>query len=291
MRYQVYVRFLSTLAILAMVIANSQCLASDIFVDNQRGNDSWNGDSRLPGGFRLGPVKTIRRAMQLAGPGDSVQLTNTGVPYFESIELNGFRHSGYAGLEFEIIGNGAVVDGSLPVPKWAWGNRGTDLWAFKPWNKGHVFLLHNWQVVPEFRTAGGEVSPADVPGEQWYADGGIVYFKSAPQQIFRPEGFRFAHHGVGLTLYEVHDVAIRNVTFRHFRIDGVNAHDRCQNILLDNVTVTGNGRSGLAVGGDSNVEFRGGRAVDNRLHQVLITELGAVNIDNAELSAPPTVAE
>ena len=40
---------------------------------------------------------------------------------------------------------------------------------------------------------------------------------------------------MGLSLYKVEHVVIRDLTFQHFQVDGVNVHDLCANVVLDNV--------------------------------------------------------
>ncbi len=79
------------------------------------------------------------------------------------------------------------------------------------------------------------------------------------------EAFSLAGMSVGLSLVDVVGVQISDVTFENFRIDGINVHDRCKNIILENVTCTGNGRSGLAVNGTSQVEVIDSKLTDNRI--------------------------
>ena len=73
------------------------------------------------------------------------------------------------------------------------------------------------------------------------------------------------------------------MTFENFRIDGINVHDRCKNIILENVTSTGNGRCGLAVNGTSQVEVIDSKLIDNRIEDLLITEQGVANLKQTKL--------
>ena len=50
----------------------------------------------------------------------------------ESITLQGARQSGFPDAPFELVGNGAVLDGSLPVPPDAWSYVEGNLFRFRP---------------------------------------------------------------------------------------------------------------------------------------------------------------
>ena len=65
-------------------------------------------------------MRTLAKALQLAGAGDTIVLAKTDAPYRESISLVGSRHSGTSQQPFTIQGNGAILDGSAPAPAEAW---------------------------------------------------------------------------------------------------------------------------------------------------------------------------
>jgi hypothetical protein len=67
-----------------------------------------------------------------------------------------------------------------------------------------------------------------------------------------PDG-RFAGHPVGITLYDVIHVLIRNLVVRGYRLDGVNAHDNAMECTLAGLRCEENGRSGFSIGGASRV--------------------------------------
>src|SRR5687768_9027411 len=106
--------------------------ARDIYVDNVGGDDLFNGAVATEAGWE-GPVRTIARAMQLAGPHDRVVLANTGKSYRETVSLSG-RHSGSPLEPFTLEGNGAVLDGSAPIDPRLWSPvRGQkDVFRFRP---------------------------------------------------------------------------------------------------------------------------------------------------------------
>ena len=93
----------------------------------------------------------------------------------------------------------------------------------------------------------------------------------------------------GITLWAIDNVVIRNLTLRHFQQDGINLHDRCRNVLLENVTLSENGRTGISVGGTSEVSLNTVKTKSNREHSLLIEELGRVHDTDSELDTEPTV--
>ena len=105
---------------LLLVLWSTPAPGREIFVDNLSGNDRFNGQQPRGTAELFGPVRTIARALRLAGAGDVILLAKNKEPYRESISLVGSRHSGTAKDPFVIRGNGAILDGSVPVPARAW---------------------------------------------------------------------------------------------------------------------------------------------------------------------------
>jgi hypothetical protein len=272
-----------------LILSEKRSTAGIIYVDNRRGSDAFDGSNPDLIDTLSGPVKSIRRATLLAKPSDTIFLTKTGIPYSESISLTGRRHSGIDEFPFRIVGNGSIVDGSRPVPAGAWKRIDTDLWKMTPWRKGHYLLLRGFQPLPEHRLDSGSVFPVSIPPGSWSAIRGSIYYKSKPLEQPEKIAFRVAYHSVGLTFYKVHNVEIRDITFRHFRLDGLNAHDLSKKVKLINVKSLANGRAGLAVGGSSHVAVDGGDLTGNLRHSVLITELGGVNLKDTKMTQEPTI--
>ena len=92
---------------------------------------------------------------------------------------------------------------------------------------------------------------------------------------------------MGITLLDADDVVIRNLELRHFRLDGVNVHDRCKNVILDHVRLIENGRAGLAVGGSSLVGIKDSELLGNRVTQVLSAEVAQTEILDCKLGPAP----
>jgi hypothetical protein len=143
--------------------------------------------------------------------------------------------------------------------------------------------------VPEHPCPADARSLPEILVGHWCAWRGAIYYQGTPLEEPADQQFAFAAESVGLTLYDVHDVLITGVTFRHFRLDGINAADQCRNILIENVSSIENGRAGLAVGGTSQVVMRGSKLLDNRRQSLLVTEFGIAQLDETEVSQPPAV--
>lgn len=277
--------------LLATLYSFDSLCAATIYVDNRVGSDAFDGQSAKPLESIVGPLRSLRAAMQKAGPGDTIELANNGTPYFGSATLAGPRHSALGGSRLTIDGHGAVLDGSQPVPSHAWKEVEGRLWKMTPWRKGHYQLVLDGNPVPEQASQAGTEGLQELPEGHWSAVGGSIYYRGAAGEDPRERPFRFARDSVGLTLYGVRGVTIRNLSLRHFRLDGISLPNDCRDVLLENVRASANARAGLFAGGSSQVFVRGAEISDNREHQVLISGLAVVRLVDSELSEPPTIKD
>src|SRR5205814_6538090 len=138
------------------------------------------------------------------------------------------------------------------------------------------------RALPEVRVPAHAAKLPPLPEGNWCVWRGTVYYRlhsnAAGQSVDPDVPLEFAAEEVGITLLDVDDVVIHNLELRHFRLDGVNVHDRCQNIILDQVRLIEYGRAGLAVGGSSLVGIRDSEIAGNRLTQVLNTEVAQTEL-------------
>ena len=65
-------------------------------------------------------------------PGDQINLIATGQPYRECVSLAGSRLSGTAREPFVLNGNGAALDGSLPIAAQQWKFYRDNTYRFRP---------------------------------------------------------------------------------------------------------------------------------------------------------------
>lgn len=277
------------LAIVSFLIPSRRTDAGTIYVNNRLGSDAYNGIRAEAITEQTGPVKTIGRALKLAGRSDVISLANTGVPYYESISLVGSKHSGPVQQPFTILGNGATLSGAMAVPETAWQQVGIDLWQLKPYRKGHYQLILDGKAVAEVKRPADKTwtEVPEMPTGNWCVFKGAIYFQA--ERLADPESMRFglARHTCGITFYGVNNVVIDNLTIQHFRIDGVNANDHAKDVVLQNVVLTENGRAGLTVAGTSLVAVLQSRIERNREHSILLKEAAALVIDETVLDVEP----
>ncbi len=226
--------------------------ARDIYVDNVAGDDRNDGTSAQGQGGRVGPVRSITIGLRRAGKGDRVIVQNTGTAYRESITLQGSRQSGFVDRPFELVGNGAVLDGTASVPATAWQHFQGNLFRFQPPKMSHQMLYLQGKPA-ERMTAQSLAELNDLPARQWCLYEGHIYFCVEEGQL--PQAYDLAYSGltVGVTLYEVRHVLVRDLVIQGYQLDGVNAHDGVFQATLSGVTSRGNGRSGISIGGASRV--------------------------------------
>ncbi|HUG89625.1 MAG TPA: right-handed parallel beta-helix repeat-containing protein [Planctomycetaceae bacterium] len=311
-------RIVCLLGLVTVALPDSPRLhAAILYVDNRQGRDVYDGRSERPIDVASGPLRTIGRALRLAGPGDAIVVANTGVPYTGPVALAGPRNSGFESLPLTIVGNGAVVDGSQAIDRSAWrpvrsrGERRTGagedpaerdeangpvaptrLWAMTPWRKGTYLLLNGDAPLPEHPRPRNLDGLAALPAGHWTALGGSIYLRLPALEEPGDHPLRLAWEPMGLSLYKVRHVLIRDLTFQHFQVDGVNLHDLCEDVVLDNVRSLQNARAGVTVAGTSSVILRNCELRGNGRHSLLVTEKAGAEVDAAsQLSTPPTVAE
>ncbi len=276
---------------LVFAIATSAS-ARDLYVDNLGGDDRNNGETLRAQGKSNGPTKTITKALRLAKSGDRIIImAHPDEPYRESIAVQGGSSSGKQDVAVEIVGNGAVLDGTTSLIDAEWEYEGSDTFSLRPRLMAHqqLFLADKIaQRVPVKAGARPKLEPL-----QWCLLEGKIYFRCEPGHI--PSSYSPACCGLqtGITLYEVHDLVISNLTVRGFQLDGVNAHDTARRIDLINVTSVDNGRSGFSIGGASRVRLDGCNAGGNGVAQVRtegfsITQILGGKFDEA--TAPAVVS-
>lgn len=274
------------------LLSAAPTFARAIYVNNRLGDDRNDGYVAQTVDASSGPVKTLARAIQLSRHSDTIELTNTGIPYYESVSLVGKRLSGASSRPFEIIGNGAVLSGATAIPDGAWQKSGDDLWMLKPWRKGFFVLISQEKSLSELRPAapGEWTSVPSLTPNQWCVFKGLIYFKS--ERLIEPQSLPLsvASHDCGITLYGVQHVRIANLTIRHFRTDGIGVHDLARNITLENVSLIENGRAGLAVGGSADVRLINSFSTENRDASILVSEAGSIETVECHLDKEPILS-
>ncbi len=261
----------------------SSAAARDIHVSNLAGDDSFIGHEAGSMSDRTGPVRTIARALQLAQGGDRIVLAKTGEPYRESIALVGSRHSGYPRRPFTIAGNGAILDGSAPVAAEAWQHFDGAVFRFRPPHGGHQQLFLDDRPADRVAVRPMAGGPPRLEPLQWCFFESEIYFCVEPDKL--PESYNLSHADkqTGITLFHVRRVGIVDLTVQGFRLDGISAYNSARDVYLGGVTCRGNGRSGITVGGASQVEIDASLIGNNGEAQLLTLPASETRVRNSEL--------
>ena len=293
-----------------VMLAAATVSARDIYVDNVGGNDLHLGVAPVASNVGGGPVRTIDRALRLAKSGDRIVLADSGEPYRTGITLQGARHSGSARRPFILVGGGATLDGSVPVHPEAWEHVEGDTFRFKPQRSSHHQLFLNNRPLTRVPVDNNVLSLPKLKTMQWCLFERHVYVNLAPPSPKDPAGSEFipedileqaatrgwryvpqqydfshTHHTVGITLFDVRNVIISDLTVQGFQLDGINAHDKAFNAQIIGVVSRGNGRSGMTIAGSSRVRVSESLLGNNGESQVRVEGFSVAEIERSEILA------
>jgi len=276
-------RFLHFLVIVVSMLSVCPAAARDIFVNNQAGDDTSTGHLPQNTPDRAGLVQTIVKALRLARHTDRIVLAKTDQPYRESVSLVGSRHSGSSLKPFTIAGNGAILDGSAPVPLGAWKHFGGAVFRFRPPGLAYQQLFISDK--PAGRVTVNQ--PADGPPKleplQWCLHTSHIYFCVEPAKMPEDYPLTYAYRRVGITLLHVEHVVIQDLTVQGFQLDGLNAYNSARRVAVAGVTSRGNGRSGVTVGGASLVDIEACLIGNNGRAQLLTLPWSETHVRNSQL--------
>jgi hypothetical protein len=255
----------------------------EVFVDNAGGDDRFSGQQpRDPGGMG-GPVRTLAKALRLAGPGDSIVLAKTDAPYRESLSLTGSRHSGAAQQPFAIQGNGAILDGSVPAPGEAWELYKGAIFRLRSRATGYPQLFIDGRPAVRVFAPQAAKRPPELQPRQWCSLEGRIYFCVEKTKLPGDYKLSYAHDQTGITLFHVEYVRIANLTVQGFQVDGISLCNSAREVSLSNVTCRGNGRSGVAVGGASQATIDASLLGNNGQAQLLTLPYSEAHLRNTHL--------
>lgn len=276
----------SVTIIIALMVCSNLARADNLYVNNVSGNDLNDGSLPGTGKSNSGPFLTIARALRRVQPGDHVLIQKTSLPYHESLTVQGARHSGSDISPFTIISNGAILDGTAPVPEAAWEHFRDNVFRFRPGLMSHQQVYVDGRPADRVTNTEGNVLP-DLEPTQWALNGGWVYFCTAPGRIPSQYVVRYAKFQTGITLYDVRNVVVQGLVVQGFQLDGINAHDSVSNATISECKLRGNGRSGLSVGGASRVKINTTLVGDNFAAQIRSEGYCDLDIDECRILKSP----
>ena len=228
--------------------------------------------------------------MRVVGPGDRIVLENNGTPYEAGLSLYGLQQSGTAAAPIEIVGNGCTVTGAKSIDPAAWRMADADVWRITPLRKGWYQLIRDGEALPEVEVAPDMKERPPLPESSWCAFRGVVYYRPPEFTIPAEQALELADEQTGLSFAAVEYVVVRDLTVQHFRQDGIHLHDRCRNVVLENVVCRQNGRAGIVVGGTSSVLLRNVASEGNRVDSMRIEDLAVAEAQGSSFDERPTVA-
>ncbi len=275
-----------------LLLVCSTASAREIYVNNVLGDDRRGGSMEAVTGTEGGPCRSISKALRIAQSGDRIVVANTDQPYRESITIQGPQHSGSDRFPTVISGNGATLDGTISLEDAHWEYAGNQMFRTRPISKSFQQLFLDDRPAVRKQPSAGELPK--LAALEWCLFKGWIYFGVEPGKL--PLAYNLACCGeqVGITLYQVHDVIIEDLTLRGFWLDGVNCHDNVKRTDLVRLTTIENGRSGISIGGVSRVRIDTCASAANGAAQVRLESVCTVQmLDNTldPTTAPAMVKE
>ncbi len=259
--------------------------AQVIYLNPAAGDDSFDGSSRRPMGGGRGPVRSLRRALELASPGATIRLVNSDVPYVAGLASDKPGRGGTPGQPVVIDGDGAVLLGRMKLPPDVWRYMGNGIYRMQPFRKGYYQLFLDGKPA-EFTDYRPDPENPEIPALkplQWTVRDGQVYFRVKPNSFINDYALEYPGVGVGLDLFGVSHVVVRNLTAEGFYLDGIVVHGDSRDVRIESATLRYNARAGLGVGGTSLVAVVGTRFLDNRFCDLYTYGIPRVNLLRCQL--------
>ena len=280
------------IASIIWISSTAEALAREIYVDNVGGDDGASGEYAEATPERSGPVQTLSKALRIAQRGDRIILKKNDKPYREPIGLSSGRNSGFPSRPFTIVGNGAIIDGTAPVPERLWEHHQGYIYRFQPRRLRHQQLFLDDRPAVRVHAVQSDQAPPQLKPQQWCLFRGYIYFSAEADK--RPQDYKltYSKEQTGITLSHVHYVAIVDLTVQGFSLDGVSAATGARKVDLLRMTCRGNGRSGISVGGASSITIEQCLVGDNGEAQLLTFPFSETRITDSQFlpkSAPAWV--
>lgn len=282
------------LCLLLTLTLGSAATARDLFVNNQTGNNNADGMSATFRNGESGPLKTINRALKLAMKGDRIFIANTGIPYREMLSVQGGHHSGLPRIEFQIIGNGAVLDGRREIAPEKWEFVSENVYRFRPYKMQHQVLYLGDKPADRVPADAASATLPKLAPLQWCLWNRHIYLRTEDGKLPSDYDLSNTFLQVGITMYQVRNVVISDLVVQGFQLDGINAHDGVSASALVGVVCRGNGRSGISVGGASRLTIQNSLVGNNGVAQVRtegFCQARLIDCDLLENTAPAIVKE
>lgn len=229
------------LALIVIALAMA-AVARDYYVDSVAGDDANDG---------LAPTrafKTIAKATEKVGPGDTMHL-KPGAPYYETLRIRG---SGQAAKPIRVNGHGAVISGLKPIPDESWVPQGDDL--FLSANKEcfgarrpRVADREGRMIAVPFKPSPDRFSVKTLkPGEAFWNSKG-AWYRAEKGGTPAGRGLRGTYCECGVELLNQSYIEVENLVAEWYSNDGYNVHGSCLGLVFHNIEARWCGDDGFSV--------------------------------------------
>lgn len=276
------------LPLMVLLLSVFLCLparAQVVYINNASGNDAFDGRSPRPLGGGRGPVKTLQRALEIAAPGETIRLALSDRPWVGGLSSGRPGLGGIEGNPVIIDGAGCTITGRMPLPPRVWSYMGNGVYRMQPFRKGYYQLFLNGEPATyvDYKPSTDNAELPQLNPLEWTHDEGHIYFRVKENSYIEDYALEYPGDDVGLDLYGVRHVVVRNLTLEGFYLDGITVHGDSSNVLIESVTSRFNARSGLAIGGIATVEVRGSTFTANRLCEIYSYNAGQAVLRDCQL--------
>lgn len=253
--------FVSIFVILILSAAN----AKSIYVDPKNGSD-------LAAGNKKAPFSTIKKAIDVTAPGDTVHLSP--VIYHESITFNAEK-SGTSEKPIVVDGHGAIIDGASPLDIRTWekvGNglyKNTQLQLIKGFDIIRWAFFFNDQINRMGRTSKGVKAVFKTPEalglNEWTYDEHekAFYIRTDPSKSLAEINIKAPVLTNGVAFSASRYIVVKNITTRRVINDGFNIHGDCFGLYFENIRAEHCGDDGFSAHENSMTRVNGFTSIDN----------------------------
>jgi hypothetical protein len=272
------------LVVIVVLSLVGPAIARDVFVNNVSGNDRSNGRS-ADAESGSGPVRSLDRALRLVDRGGRLVLANTGEPYREMISLSDVEQRGYPDQPLVIAGNGATLDRTVVAESGAWRYENDHIFSFRPRRLAYQQLFRDGRPLTHVRADSFLGWRIGLRPLEWTLLSDRIALRVEDGRLPEQYGLRHAGLQTGITLYNTQYVRIEDLVIQGFQQDGINAHELVKHCELVRVECRANGRSGISVGGVSQVSITDSNCYDNGRAQLRVEGLARVMAQRCEFGS------
>lgn len=255
--------------------------AADLYVDNLRGSDAFNGGSPEHVGLLNGPTRTVRAAMRKVVPGGRIVLVPSGLPYREPVLLDGSVVRGFSRAPIVLEGNGQEISGYEPIDPARWKRHPDGYWQLLSGLAWRGVLAEDGRPLERASADRWRGWPSLEVGQYAVWQDGLLLRLPKGEPI-RDHAFVESARPAGIVIDRCSNLVLRNLRIRGFALDAVHVRGPARNVRFEKCLFADCGRSGLAVRGAATVSvedsfFEGVPAA------VLADDVARVTLDSCEV--------